>query len=162
MARRRPAQWHRSRPFAGLGLKKTRGLRDAKPPAEETVWALIRAIREKGGPSFAAWLQVAAHTGMRPGEVDALRWERVDLERGRIAVVEQWNAGSRTFTLPKNGEIRNAILTPAAREAIIAAPRESDATGHRARAPTTGTRRARRSGSRGRCTSRPATTPVGT
>lgn len=113
-------------PFAGLGLKKSRGMRDIKPPAEDVVWALIRAAKAQAGPSLAAWLQVAAFTGMRPGELDALRWDRVDLETGRIHVLEQFNAGARTFTLPKNGETRTAILTPPAREAILAAPRESD------------------------------------
>ena len=85
-------------PFAGLGLKRTRGLRGVQPPTEEMVWTLIRAARTVSCPSFAAWLQVACFTGLRPGELDGLRPERVDLERNRIAVVEQFNrrsAGSR-------------------------------------------------------------------
>lgn len=30
-------------------------------------------------PSFAAFLHVAVYEGMRPGELDALRWDRIDL-----------------------------------------------------------------------------------
>jgi integrase len=113
-------------PFAGLGIKKTRGLRDVTPPSEEIVWALIAAARKQAGPTFAAWLQVAAFTGMRPGELDALRWDCVDFTAGRLAVREQWSAGSKTFTSPKNGLTRHAILTPPARDALLNAPRESE------------------------------------
>lgn len=112
-------------PFANLGIAKTRGNRDVKPPAQETVWDLIRAARKQGGPSFAAWLQVAAFTGLRPGELDALRWDAVDFDRSRILVAEQWSSVGR-FTLPKNGKRRWAPLTAPAREALLALPRESE------------------------------------
>ena len=48
----------------------------------------------------------------------------VDLDRGRIRVVEQFNTKTRTFTPPKNGQSREAPLTEPAREAIIAFPVE--------------------------------------
>jgi integrase len=112
-------------PWVGLGIKKTRGNRRAKPPAETVVWDLVRAARRLSHPSFAAWLQVAAFTGMRPGELDALRWASVDFAAEQVAVNEQFSATSRSFTLPKNGETRAAILTPPARDALLALPRES-------------------------------------
>ena len=77
-------------------------------------------------PSFAAWLQVAAFTGLRPGELDALRWERVELARNRIVVAEQFNAATRIFDTPKNHQQREAPLTGPAREALEALPRESE------------------------------------
>jgi hypothetical protein len=55
-----------------------------------------------------------------------LRWANVDIERGRIGVVEQFNAKTRTFTLPKNGLTREAPLTEPAREAILALPDEGE------------------------------------
>lgn len=106
-------------PFARLGVSRTRGNRDVQPPGEEMVRALILKARELSGPSFAAWLQVAAYTGMRPGELDALRWDAVDLDASRILVAEQFSATSGTFTLPKNGRRRYAPLTPPAREALL-------------------------------------------
>jgi integrase len=112
-------------PFAELGISRGKGNAEKDPPPESLVWDLIGAARERTLPSFAAWLQVAAFTGMRPGELDGLRWSAVDFERGLIRVREQWNVGSKTFTLPKNGKKRTAVLTPPAREALLSLPRQS-------------------------------------
>ncbi len=109
----------RQNPFARLGISKGPGRRYEQPPSEERVWKLIRCAHELASPSFAAWLQVAAFTGLRPGELDALRRTNVDLDRGRIRVVEQFNAKTRTFTPPKNGLSREAPLTVPARGAIV-------------------------------------------
>ena len=116
----------RQNPFARLGISKGPGRRHEQPPNEEQVWKLIRCAHELASPSFAAWLQVAAFTGLRPGELDALRRANVDLDRARIRVVEQFNAKTRTFTLPKNGLTREAPLTEPAREAIVALPDEGE------------------------------------
>jgi integrase len=115
----------RSNPFARLGISRGPGRRHEQPPSEEQVWKIIRSARELATPSFAAWLQVAAFTGLRPGELDALRRVNVDLDRSRIRVVEQFSAATRTFTLPKNGQIRDAPLTEPAREALVSLPRRS-------------------------------------
>ena len=109
-------------PFSGLGIGKGRGRRDQQPPVEEMVWSLIGHAREVSSPDFAAWLQVAAFTGLRPGELDALAPESIEWRRGRIMVVEQYNSKSKAFTLPKNGKTREAPLTAPAREALRALP----------------------------------------
>lgn len=111
-------------PWAGLGIRRGRGNADRQPPSEQQVWALVEHARRLSGPYFAAWLQVAAFTGLRPAELDALRWDRVDLAAGSIHVAEQFNASTRTFTTPKNGTARPAILTPPARDALLALPRD--------------------------------------
>jgi integrase len=115
-----------SNPFARLGISRGPGRRDERLPSEEQVWKIIRCARELATPSFAAWLQVAAFAGLRPGELDALRRVNVDLERSRIRVVEQFSAATRTFTLPKNGHTRDAPLTEAARDALVSLPIESE------------------------------------
>ena len=112
-------------PFSNQGITKSRGNRDSKPPAQSVVWDLVKAARRLSGPSFAAWLQVAAFTGMRPGELDALQWTAVDFDRNRIHVNEQWNE-TGGFTLPKNGFRREAPLTPPARDALLSLPREAE------------------------------------
>jgi len=111
-------------PFAGLKLSRTKGNRDVQPPTETQVSEIIAHAHKVALPAFAAWLQVAAWTGMRPGELDALRWESVQLDDGRIRVLEQWNARTRTFTAPKNGLTRLAPILPGAAEALRALPRD--------------------------------------
>lgn len=113
-------------PWSGLGLKKTRGNADKPPPPEDVVAELIAAADEVCSPSLAAWITVAGYTGMRPGELDALRWDAVDFETGAILVLEQWSAASKSFTLPKNGKVRVAVLTPPARRALLALPRDAE------------------------------------
>ena len=113
-------------PFAGLGISRGPGRRHEQPPSEKQVWTLVGQAHRLVSPSFAAWLQVAAFTGLRPGELDALRRVRVDLSRSRIEVVEQFDAKTRTFTLPKNGRTREAPLTERARAAILSLPEEGE------------------------------------
>jgi integrase len=113
-------------PFARLGISRGRGRRDQQPPSEAHTWEIIEAARRVACPSFAAWLQVAAFTGMRPGELDALQWGRVDFDRERIVVAEQFNAATRRFDTPKNHLRREAPLTAHARSALTALSREGE------------------------------------
>ena len=116
----------RQNPFAGLGVSRGPGRRDQQPPAEAMVWSMVSHARELTSPHFAAWLQVAAFTGIRPAELDALRWDRVDFDRERILVVEQFNSRIQSFTTPKTMPRREAPLTAQAREALVSLPRESE------------------------------------
>lgn len=157
-------------PFQRLGVSRGPGRRDQQPPSEAQLWQIIASAEEVACPSFAAWLQVAAFTGLRPGELDALRWERVQLERDRIVVAEQFNAATRTFDTPKNHRQREAPLTAGARQALERLPREGEfcfvpiraSTGHRVPAPTTGRPCARPPAGAAASTSPPATSPAGT
>lgn len=115
----------RVNPFAGLGVSRGPGRKFQQPPTEPHVWEMIDAARRLTSPFFAAWLQVAAFTGMRPSELDALRWDAVDLARSRIEVREQYSP-HEGFVLPKNGKRRQAPLTEPARNALLALPREAD------------------------------------
>lgn len=115
----------RSNPFLGVDLKKGKGRANEDPPSEEQVGEMLDRARGITAPGFAAWLHVAAWSGMRPGELDAMRWDWVDFSAGRINVQEQWNVKVRKFTLPKNDKTRVILLTPQAREALIRAPKES-------------------------------------
>ncbi|MBO0767545.1 MAG: site-specific integrase [Solirubrobacterales bacterium] len=113
-------------PFAGLGIKRSAGRRYQRPPDEQLVRDLIANARKLTNPSFAAFVQVAAYTGMRPGELDALRWNRVDFDGGWIHVVEQYSSTAREFTTPKNGRSRSVVLTPPARDALLSLPRDQE------------------------------------
>ena len=97
-------------PFAGLGLRRTNGNRDRKPPTEEGMERLVEFARELTPPSFAAYLEFAMVEGPRPGELDALQWERIRWDNDEVDIVEQWNAKTRTFTEPKYGAYTIALV----------------------------------------------------
>jgi integrase len=109
-----------------LGISRGKGRRDQQPPTEQQVWEMIVHARKLACPSFAAWLQVAAFTGLRPGELDALRWERIDFDRHRIVVAEQFSAATRAFDTPKNHLRCEAPLTAHARDALLVLAREGE------------------------------------
>lgn len=83
-------------------------------------------MQVRRGQPFRKPRQVAAFTGMRPGELDALRWTRVDFGRKRITVAEQFSAATRKFDTPKNHLQREAPLTAHARTALQQLPREGE------------------------------------
>ncbi|HMJ76156.1 MAG TPA: tyrosine-type recombinase/integrase, partial [Iamia sp.] len=58
---------------------------EVTPPTVDQVLRLIRAARGED-PAFATYLWVAAATGCRRGEVCALRWSDIDLDRSEMAV----------------------------------------------------------------------------
>ena len=113
-------------PFQKLGISRGKGRRDQQPPTEQKVWEMIAHARKLACPSFAAWLQVAAFTGLRPGELDALRWERIDFDRHRIVVAEQFSAATRAFDTPKNHLRRESPLTAHARDALLGLARDGE------------------------------------
>jgi len=113
-------------PFLNLRLRGSRGRRDTQPPTQTDMARFLAYADELTPPSFAAFLAVGSYEGMRPGELDALRWPKIEFQADTILVDEQWNAKVREFTLPKNGVVRTIALTPQARERLLALPRESE------------------------------------
>jgi integrase len=63
---------------------------------------------------------------MRPGELEALRWDRIDFQADTVLIDQQWNAKTCEFTPPKHGFVRTIALTEPARERRLALPRESE------------------------------------
>lgn len=106
-------------PFANHRLPASRGRKDLEVPTVETVAALVAEAELQWGPEIAALIQVAAYTGMRPGELHALRWGQVDFERGEIHVVESLSSHSGEYTLPKNGQKRTVVMLPPVRDALL-------------------------------------------
>lgn len=110
-------------PFSGLGISRGPGNRYVDPPSPEQLERIIREARVVL-PSFGDWIEVGAATGLRSAELDALRWENVDLDAGRIRVVEQYSQKAARFELPKNGKKRVALVTPPAAKALRRMERE--------------------------------------
>ena len=73
----------------------------------EEVWALVRAA---GSEQDAAIYLTAAFTGLRRGELLALRWRDIDFAGSSIRVRSSY-AGS-VVTTPKSGKVRSVPMAP--------------------------------------------------
>jgi integrase len=113
-------------PFANLGLRTTRGRKDVQPPDQVATARMLAAADELTPPSFAAYLETACFSAARPGELDALRWDDVDLDRETIRIERQWNAKLGKLTLPKHDSRRTIALTEPVRRRLQVLPRESE------------------------------------
>jgi integrase len=109
-------------PFAGLGLHKTKGNKDRRPPSQKQMETMILIAREITPPSFAAYLEFGCLSAARPGELDALRWPWVRFEDDEVDIREQWSAKVRKFTAPKYGPYTIALVARA-RELLLNMPR---------------------------------------
>lgn len=104
-------------------VKKPRYRYDSsrKPDAysKEEIIALVRAAQEPGGYEAlqdATLYLTSAYTGLRMGEILALRWEDVDFEHKSIHVDENYTY--RTLGTPKSGKGRTVPMVPAVAQAL--------------------------------------------
>ena len=79
----------------------------------EEVMALVRAADSE---QDAAIFLTAAFTGLRRGELVALRWRDVDFPRRHIRVTASYS--ERALTTPKSGKVRSVPMAPAVAEAL--------------------------------------------
>jgi integrase len=79
----------------------------------EEVWALVRAAASE---QDAAVFLTAAFTGLRRGELFALRWRDVDFAGSVIRVRASYAEGA--LTTPKSGKVRSVPLAPEVVEAL--------------------------------------------
>jgi integrase len=158
-----------SNPFRELGIERSRGRRDL--PSEwltaKDVDRLAQCARDVHaangyGDTLAGLLVFAAYTGLRPGELYALRHDDLGVET--LEVKRAADSHTRSLTMPKNGRARTVVYPTKAREAVELVPRLSgielvfpSPTGSscgRRRFCGSGTRRGPCSGARGwRCAS---------
>lgn len=113
-------------PFANLRVPQSRGRKGILMLTEEELGKLIdTAHRVHGpyGPMFGALVAVAAWTGVRPGELFAIRWGDVDFDRGELRVREQFNSKTGKYGPTKNSFPRTVVLTPGASGALRGLPR---------------------------------------
>jgi integrase len=105
---RKELEWDVPNPAEGRRLKepdgRTRWLTEADALA--LIAAAKRAVR---APHLVDFIVLGLHTGMRPGEMLALEWQRIDLDRGLIYLEAQHQKNGKTGSVPLNGEARNAI-----------------------------------------------------
>jgi len=104
-------------PFRGVAGYRSRGRADQPLPDLEVVLDAC-AVHGDYAPQMRALIIVGALTGMRPGELYALRWGDVDLDRNRITVSRRLYKGA--FDTPKNGRTKIVAIAPQACDALIA------------------------------------------
>jgi integrase len=94
-------------PVASVDRFRVRSSGDIKVFSPEEVWALVRAAKSDAD---AAIFLTAAFTGLRRGEVLALRWRDVDFAGSTIRVRASYAAGK--LTTPKSGKVRAVPMAP--------------------------------------------------
>lgn len=94
-------------PVANVDRFRVRSSGDIQVFSPEEVWALVRAA---ASDADAAIFLTAAFTGLRRGEVLALRWRDIDFAGSTIRVRGSYAAGR--LTTPKSGKVRAVPMAP--------------------------------------------------
>ena len=94
-------------PAAQVERLRERRQPDIEVFSPEEVWALVRAAADE---QDAAIYLTAAFTGLRRGELIALRWRDVDFAGAAIRVPASYSLGQ--LTTPKSGKVRAVPLAP--------------------------------------------------
>jgi integrase len=94
-------------PVASVERHPQRSSGDIDVFSPEEVWALVRAA---GSEQDAAIFLTAAFTGLRRGELIALRWRDVDFAGSAIRV--RANYAGHELTTPKSGKVRSVPMAP--------------------------------------------------
>jgi integrase len=101
-------------PFSNLRLPATEKTEEIYPPTLDEYRQLLEACGVLGGhaPEFRAMIQFAAWTGVRAGELHAIRWDDID---GEYIWVRRSRKLDGEIGKPKNGRERRIAFLPPAR-----------------------------------------------
>lgn len=113
-----------SNPFSNLRLPVARKQGKVLAPTMEEYRALLNACPVLGGyaTEFRALIQFAAWSGLRSGEIQAIRWEDICEETITVRYSRQRDGG---LGPPKNGQERTIAFLPPAR-VLEQVPRRPD------------------------------------
>jgi integrase len=112
-------------PTTGLELPAVRGSRDRIVAAEQA-GRLIDALPERDRAMWAT----ALYGGLRRGELQALRWEDVDLAKGVIKVERAWDVREGHIE-PKSRAGRRTVPIPVVlRDYLVEHKQRADGDGH--------------------------------
>lgn len=99
------------------GVKRLKARRpDIVPFSLDEVERICQAIR----PDFRAYVTCRFYTGMRTGEINGLKWEHIDLERGLILVREVFSGGEAEENAKSDASLRDIPILPVVRGALRA------------------------------------------
>jgi len=97
-------------PLNGLKLNRKKNGFDIEPLTQKEVVALLEVSKRYEGGVLYPPILCALRTGMRMGEIKALRWSDLDFENRLIEVKRSCRKGR--ITKPKNGKSRRVDMTP--------------------------------------------------
>jgi len=97
---------------------------DIEVYSPEEVWALVRAAADERD---AAVFLTAAFTGLRMGELRALRWRDVDFPRSVIRIRSSYAAGE--LSVPKSGKVRSVPMVDEVAQALARLSERATGTG---------------------------------
>lgn len=107
-------------PFAGLGLPAPKGREEITVLTVNELDLLEHVARTEwpgwGERVFGPAIRLAAYTGLRPGELGALRWAHV--EHDELHIKRAWSQREGREKLPKHDKLRTVELLPDARAAL--------------------------------------------
>ncbi len=111
-------------PVARVERHRVPSTGDIEVFSPEEVWALVRTAESE---QDAAIYLTAAFTGLRRGELIALRWRDVDFGGSVIRVRTNYAGGQ--LTTPKSGKVRSVPMAPDVAEALAGLARRERFTG---------------------------------
>jgi integrase len=97
-------------PIVGLKLIQKKTQLDIEPLSKDDVGRLLVAAQAYNKGAYYSTILCALMTGMRIGEVRALKWNDVDFENRLIEVKRSCRRGR--ITKPKSGKIRRVDMSP--------------------------------------------------
>lgn len=108
---------------SGINLSKVED-RAPKILSFEQLQHLLQKAHELRNPWYEIWA-TAIHTGMRSGELFALKWSSVDLEKRTILVDESFNKRKNIFKSTKSGQFRTVPINDFLFEVLVKLKNES-------------------------------------
>lgn len=84
----------------------------------EEIRRLLKEARERNHPWYPIWA-VALLTGMRNGELFALKWSDVDMEKGLITVQRSYNKRTKEFKSTKAGYWRTVPVSEELKQLLL-------------------------------------------
>lgn len=109
---RRELEWPAANPWESRRLREPRGRQRWLTEAEAA--RLLRVAEENvRAPWIADFVRLGLYSGMRPGEMLALRWDQVDLKRNRVTLDADDQKNGKPGLVPLNDEARAALLNRA-------------------------------------------------
>jgi integrase len=112
-------------------LDRKRAKRRARHRKAVTIYTMqqVEAIAREAGEQDGQIIRVAAMTGLRQGELLALKWGDIDWNGGQIIVRFSWDHRAGAEGPPKSGQTRTVPLADDAARVLECCSRTSEKTG---------------------------------